>query len=203
MRTHISKGIFRRSKAIRTVLEQYNALAVKQRPRRPTIDMKQITQYGWMCDFDLLKTSRHDVLAKAWANPLHRQQSRDFFQLKCAEQELIRLNVEIDRLASWVDEEDADLLNRWKTVEVENPPLASAIRRLYEERSRVNDLHRGTLTSIYRLPGYTGEAKTTWDTVVSGEDVDEDDVDADDTVLATANRLGEFFDGGADDTIAT
>ncbi|KIM61914.1 hypothetical protein SCLCIDRAFT_25388 [Scleroderma citrinum Foug A] len=109
LRKQISKAIVKCSTAIRSALEKYNKLAVKQHPPRPTLQYNEVTSYTSLGDFDLLKHSRHNVLVKPWANPTHREMAIKYFKLLRAREEIMRLNIEIPRLQAWVDTEDSEL----------------------------------------------------------------------------------------------
>ncbi|KIM54659.1 hypothetical protein SCLCIDRAFT_30952 [Scleroderma citrinum Foug A] len=67
----ISKAIVKCSAAIRSALKKYNKLAIKQCPPRPTLQYTDVTLYMSLGNFDLLKHSRHDILAKLWTNSTH------------------------------------------------------------------------------------------------------------------------------------
>ncbi|KAG1884158.1 hypothetical protein F4604DRAFT_1920002 [Suillus subluteus] len=126
LRQHISNAIARRSAAIRTVLDKYNALAPLQNPPRPTLEYHE--------------TSCPSLgLPKPIARSLH-----------------TRLNVEVVRLHAWVDDEDAHLSSVARSLSETNPTLAYEIQCRFEERHRVNNIHRTRLEAIYDLPGYNG-----------------------------------------------
>ncbi|KIM53553.1 hypothetical protein SCLCIDRAFT_88319, partial [Scleroderma citrinum Foug A] len=77
----ISKAIVQWSAAVQNTLEKYNKLAVKQNPSRPVLQYSEVLSYATLGDFDLLKHSRHDILAKPWLNIMHRQMAVKYFKL--------------------------------------------------------------------------------------------------------------------------
>ncbi|KAF8527482.1 hypothetical protein BU17DRAFT_73909 [Hysterangium stoloniferum] len=144
------------SLTINNTLKKYNELAPKQTPPRPQLSKADITRYAWLSDFELLKHAREDILHKPWTNPLNREMAAKHYKLKAAHEEIICLNVEIQRLATWVDDEDNLLLRVMENLQSEDPQLAYLILQMKLRRQRINNVHRVHLHAIYALPGYTG-----------------------------------------------
>ena len=156
MRKHISKAITRRSAALRTALDKYNQLAPQQDPPRPVLDYGDIATYGWLNDFELLKHSRHDILARPWSVPVNREVATKYFKIKGAHSEISRLNVEIRRLHAWVDHKDQTMAAVASRLAPHNPLLSAEVNFLATERCRVNNVHRVRLNAIYALKGFVG-----------------------------------------------
>ncbi|KAG1791119.1 uncharacterized protein HD556DRAFT_1445641 [Suillus plorans] len=156
LRQHISSAISRRSAAIRTVLERYNRLAPVQTPPREMLEFSDIASYAWLGEFDLLKHLRHHLLQKPWASKVNREVANHYFKILRAREEIQRLNIEVGRLAAWVDDEDAHLQSSFESLLESDPALSHEICCVYEERKRVNDVHCGRIDAIYELPGYSG-----------------------------------------------
>ena len=57
----ISKALQRRSEAIRKAITRYNIQAAALNPPRPSISWKDITQYTFLGEFDLLRHMRDDI----------------------------------------------------------------------------------------------------------------------------------------------
>jgi hypothetical protein len=57
MRKHISNAIMKHLATIHMALDKYNVLAPKQDPSQPVLDYTEVTAYGWLNDFKLLKLS--------------------------------------------------------------------------------------------------------------------------------------------------
>ncbi|KAF8126588.1 hypothetical protein EV363DRAFT_1401744 [Boletus edulis] len=146
MRRHISKALTRRSAAIRTALDRYNKLAPRQKPPRPKLEYSEVIGYSALGEFSLLKISRSDVLSKPWAQPANREMLIKYFKVLRSKEEITRLNVEIRRLAAWVDQDEKDIA----TAEEDT-------RLFYAERHRVNNIHRQILCKIYQMDGYSGQ----------------------------------------------
>ncbi|KAG1745399.1 uncharacterized protein EDB91DRAFT_1049934, partial [Suillus paluster] len=153
---HISNAISRRSAAIRTALEKYNQLAIVQMPLREVLEFSEIASYAWLGKFDLLKHSRHRILEKPWASKGNCEVANNFFKIQRAHEEVRRLNVEVARLSAWVDHEDAHFKATIESLVKSDPTLSHEISCMYEERRRVNDVHRRRIHAISELPGYSG-----------------------------------------------
>ncbi|KIM53199.1 hypothetical protein SCLCIDRAFT_32065 [Scleroderma citrinum Foug A] len=133
LRKQISKAIVKCSTAIRSALEKYNKLAVKQHPPRPML------QYN-----------------EPWANPTHREMAIKYFKLLHAHEEIVRLNIEIPRLQAWVDTEDSELQKCATRLRSAAPLLAAEISEVHKRQQWVNDVHRTRLAHIYGLSHYDG-----------------------------------------------
>jgi len=170
LRKQISKAITRRSVALRTALEKYNQLAPQQTPPRPVLDYAEVATYGWLNDFELLKHSRHDILAMPWSVPANREVATKYFKIKGAHAKILRLNVEIQRLHTWVDHEDQSLAAIANDLAVHNPLLSAAVDSFGTERRRVNGVHHVQLGAIYSLQGFSGTVLGMLDASVVGTD---------------------------------
>jgi hypothetical protein len=201
MRKHISKAITRRSAAIRTALAAYNKLAPVQKPPRPTLEYSEVASYAFLGDFELLKYSRYDVTDKPWTSALNREVAIKYFKVIRAHEEIYRLNVEIPRLAEWVDHEDEELFKAFQGLQASQPYLACEIGTIAMHRKRVNNVHRARLARIYLLDGYSGPVPAV--SVTNSEDCDESadldnagtvEVDEDDALSDEVSRLMDCFE---------
>jgi hypothetical protein len=156
LRKQISKAIVRRSTTLRNTLQTYNELAPLQVPPRPVLQYSDIINYASLGEFEFLKHSRHLTLAKPWSRPANREVAAKFFKIVRAKEEILRLNVEIGHLATWLDDEDNIHALTVTSLSTANPPLASELCRISHARRQVNDQHRAKLSQIYNLSGYTG-----------------------------------------------
>ncbi|KAG1853525.1 hypothetical protein F4604DRAFT_1686334 [Suillus subluteus] len=198
---HISNAISRRSAAIRRALEKYNQLAIVQTPPQEVIEYSEVASYAWLGEFDLLKHSRHCILEKPWTSKGNREVANNFFKIQRAREEIQRLNVEVARLSAWVDHEDAHLKSTFKSLVESDPTLLHEISCMYEERRRVNDVHRKRIQAIRDLPGYCGSWGTEMRSIDDhrGGDADEMmedlrgtrsiEADEDDALCDEADRL--------------
>ncbi|KAI0054626.1 hypothetical protein BV25DRAFT_1816807, partial [Artomyces pyxidatus] len=195
LRKHISAAITRRSAAVRTALNKYNKLAPLQTPPRPTIDFKEIANYGWAGDFELLKDSRQEILDKPWSKPANREAAAKYFKIRRAREELARLNVEVPRLQAWVDFEDRDLEAKAQQVADSDPLLSAHILAFRLRRMRMNDAHRARLQQIYRLKGYTGPTAFSTPSAAAASTSATDSMDVDDVTRTSGADAEEGAEG--------
>lgn len=143
MRKHISKSLSKRSGAIRSALEQYNKLAPRQTPPRRTLDYNEVIGYATLGDFTLLKTSHTEILSKPWAVPANREMLTKYFKIRRSYEEIERLNVEVRRLAAWIDYDDQKIRATAKKLRLDKfPYLAAEMDQMHRERHRINNVHR-------------------------------------------------------------
>ncbi|KAG6379623.1 hypothetical protein JVT61DRAFT_10136 [Boletus reticuloceps] len=194
MRKHISKALAKRSTAIRTTLERYNKLAPRQTPPRRTLDYTEVISYATLGDFALLKSSHTDILSKPWATLTNRDMLTKYFKVLRSQEEIERLNVEIRRLAAWVDFDDRKIhLSAEQLRQDGFPYLAVEMDLLYAEHHRVNDVHRVRLRKMYLLMGFSGSRPPP---AISddGGDVADEIEEEEDVVNGDALRLSDCLD---------
>jgi hypothetical protein len=165
-------------------------------------------------EFELLKHSRHDIMDKPWSLAANRLVASKYFKITRAKEEIQRLNVEICRMRTWVDDEDRHLLQVYEQLKTTDPELSTHVKSFYNMRHRVNNVHRARIRGIYRLPGFTGtdtpgtslgnmEVTENHEDVSSGgeevtiaeQDLDIEIVD-DDIAHDEVLRLGDFLESG-------
>ncbi|KAI5990606.1 hypothetical protein EDD15DRAFT_2388740 [Pisolithus albus] len=154
LRKHIGKALQTRSAAIRAALLQYNA-AAKALGRR-ALEFDEVVEYAFLADFDLLRDTRQDVSTRPWASPTARLAMNMFFKLCRAEEEVVRLNVEIRRIVTYIVDEDRYLRSCEALYRDTHPALAHQISRYHSIRSRFTSLHLCSLEKISHLPGFSG-----------------------------------------------
>ena len=129
---------------------------MKQSPLRPVLQYSEVLSYAALRDFDLLKHSRHHVLARPWSNTMHRQMAVKYFKLLRAHEEINRLDVEVRRLQAWVDNETTEIRQIATEISAQNPLLSAELRALFHHQQQVNIQHQLQLQCIYDLKGYSG-----------------------------------------------
>ena len=104
LRKHIGKALQTCSAAIQTTLTQYN-IAAKALGHR-TVEFDEVVEYAFLANFDLLRDTRQDISTHPWASPAARLAINTYFKLCWAKEEVVRLNMEIHHLVTYlVDEE--------------------------------------------------------------------------------------------------
>lgn len=109
LRVELAKGLQRRSRVIRTAVAGYNSAALAMLPPKPTVDWDMITQHTFLEEFDVLKLSRNDISDKLWVQSGVRNIMRSYQKLLCAQEEVVRCNVEVHRLHTSITDENAHL----------------------------------------------------------------------------------------------
>ncbi|EGO28311.1 hypothetical protein SERLADRAFT_405901 [Serpula lacrymans var. lacrymans S7.9] len=103
---HIGKVLQAQSAAIWTALDHYNAAAKALQPPCCTLDWKQVVEYAFLVDFDLLRDAQQDILSRPWATLASRLAMNEYFKISSTHEEIKHLNVEIRRFAMYLHDED-------------------------------------------------------------------------------------------------
>ncbi|KAI6037394.1 hypothetical protein BKA83DRAFT_4004593, partial [Pisolithus microcarpus] len=137
----ISKGLQWRSKAIRKAITWYNFQAGRLDPPRPPISWKDITQYSFLGEFNLLQHAQDDIRERMWAKPAVREATTKFFKLCRAKEEIMRLNVEMHRLRTAIHDKEREASQTIANFRHSDPLLAREFERLHQPRAVVNAIH--------------------------------------------------------------
>lgn len=116
----------------------------------------------FVSEFDLLRQSYGDadILAKPWMEPANRTICNSLFKITRAQEEIVRLNIEIKRLRTWLLAEDVEYTGAITRAREEGRlSLASELQDQYQRRRAVNDNHHRILNKIQRLDGFTGDTR--------------------------------------------
>jgi hypothetical protein len=156
LRKHIGNALKARSKAVRTALQNYNVAAQALAPPRPALSWDDVVEYAFLADFDLLSDTRSDVRLRVWAKPASRILMDQHFKMERAREEIVRLNVEVPRLTTYIRDEEAFLLQQEELLSQSDPPLSRQLRLRRLKLIRSNDLHIRRLNKLASLPGFSG-----------------------------------------------
>ncbi|KIO22578.1 hypothetical protein M407DRAFT_39675, partial [Tulasnella calospora MUT 4182] len=156
LRTHIAKHLKKRSETIRTALKAYNAAAGPVGAEK--LDFKTVVNYAFVSQFDLLRDSRQDIRLKPWSKASNRFLMDKLFERDRAREEIIRLNVEIARLRTWIRDEDQDFRTAVQVARESDSDqhLANEIEIRAQRRFRIHSRLLRTLHALERVPGFTG-----------------------------------------------
>jgi hypothetical protein len=155
-----------RSAAIRTALDKYNTAARAVSPPRTTLSWEDVVEYAFVADFDLLRDARQDVSHRPWATPTGRHTMDTYFKMRRASEEILRLNVEIRRMATYLRDKEVYLTECQKQLQSMHPALAHQVGVHRNIRARFTSYHLRHLHEISTLPGFTG-------LIAPGESVEE------------------------------
>ncbi|KAJ7500264.1 hypothetical protein B0H11DRAFT_1714916, partial [Mycena galericulata] len=156
MREKLGKALKTRAEAIRKALERYNAAAVMLNPPRPRLTWQAIVNGASLAEFDWLRETRQDIREQPWAQPARRQAMTLYFGLKRAEEEKVRLNVEICRLITAMLDDHVDYYRAIAANLIVSPILAHTLQAEWSSRTRVNRVIAARLAKTARLAGFTG-----------------------------------------------
>lgn len=176
LRTHIAKALKTRSKAIRSAVNDYNRVAAKF--GRPQLDIEMILQYISLGQFDLLRSSRYDVATIPWMRSTERDMAIRYFKIQRAQEEIIRLNIEIKRLLAYIQNEEKVWEDLTSQLQSTAPHLAYQAGKCLKRLLCVNQIHVDRLSRLTLLYGYTGPiASQCWN---REDDMENDDKGSDD-----------------------
>ncbi|KAG1876937.1 hypothetical protein C8R48DRAFT_745440 [Suillus tomentosus] len=156
LRTQISKALKSRANAIRNALTQYNKYGALLSPPRPPLQWDQIVEYSFLAEFDLLWETDGEIQSKSWANPSYRHASTQYFEHQRANEEIHRLNVELRRLLTKMQDDAIDYPHAITQLQSSDPPLAAKLQRRWTQLQFVNARHIWRIQQIMQLPGYSG-----------------------------------------------
>ncbi|KAJ7075730.1 hypothetical protein B0H15DRAFT_791447 [Mycena belliarum] len=157
LRKHIAKALQARSRAVKTALENYNSAGAALRPPRPPLTWEQVVDYAFLSDFDLLHEGREDIREETWAKPAGRLAMDMHFKIQRAQEEIIRLNIEVRRLWTYMQDEEGFLWREEGRIRREHgEALAYQVRRLRLWQEQFNSVHRSRLTKLKHTAGFTG-----------------------------------------------
>lgn len=117
---------------------------------------KDIADYSFLGEFDLLRYSRTDIREADWTKPAYREATTKHFKLLRAREEVSRLNIEIRRLCTFIHDEETDTLKVIEDLQSSNPLLASELQRQWRSRSAINMFHIFRLNQIEAISGFSG-----------------------------------------------
>ncbi|KAI0083236.1 hypothetical protein BDY19DRAFT_987949 [Irpex rosettiformis] len=126
MRTHITKSLQTWCKAIQAAITSLNAAAAALVPPRPPINWSEIGGYQFL------------------------------EQIRRAEEELLRLNVEVRRLHTAIRDERILFNQTLVRLNDTNDSLFGPVKEFIERRRRVNNHLLSRIHDIYKLPGFRG-----------------------------------------------
>ncbi|KDQ59628.1 hypothetical protein JAAARDRAFT_83843, partial [Jaapia argillacea MUCL 33604] len=150
----ILKALQRQSDAIRRALQKYNMHAGRVSPPRPHLTWKEIVEYSFLGEFELLRHSRNDIREERWAQPAYREATLKYLQLQRAHEKIQRLNIEMCRLRTAMHDEAHHTRSVIKALSLTDSHLAAEIQRRWNLRQAVNSLHTVRLDRIELMAGF-------------------------------------------------
>ncbi|KAJ8074745.1 hypothetical protein PM082_022188 [Marasmius tenuissimus] len=137
-------------------------------PPRPTLEWNDILDMATLADFNLLKDTNLDLTHVPWAQPGHRECVWLYFGLRRAREEIVRLNVEISRLLTFMIDKHADYYHAMVCARNKNTlDLASELEDRLNVSTEINGHIAIRLVQASELAGFSG-------TLVPGEQIGHD-----------------------------
>lgn len=146
-----------RSGAIKTALKQYNEAAGLLNPPRDPLTWSTVLKAATVADFDLLRDTRTDIRRLPWTEPSRREAMTFYFGIKRAHEEIVRLNIEITRLVTYMFDTHVDYYHAIRYHMIEDPPLARSLSEEWRYQDRINESIVRKLVQASRLHGFTGK----------------------------------------------
>ena len=161
MRTLIWKALKWRSKAICVAIEKYNKLAVHMTPPVPTLDWKNIVNYTFVSEFEILQHSysHADIASHPWISPANQEIASCYFKVLRACEELHRLNIEIRHLHTAIYDEQYHLYKCAESLAETDLAQAAEIQEILQICAQVNQHNLAQLRAIFQMPGFTGSTE--------------------------------------------
>ncbi|KAJ6583134.1 hypothetical protein DFH09DRAFT_912060 [Mycena vulgaris] len=173
LREKLNQAVKTRVEAIQKALERYNAAASTLDPPHPHLTWHSIINNTSLAEFDWLRETRQDIRELPWAQPVRREAMVLYFGIKRAEEEIVRLNVEIRRLITAMYDDYVNYYCAIAATLITNPPLTATLslectRRtqintaitqrlvLTSRRTQINTTITQRLVLTSRLVGFTG-----------------------------------------------
>lgn len=107
-----------------------------------------------LADFDLLRDSRQDIRQQPWTQPSRREAMNLYFGIKRAKEEILRLNIEIRRLVTFMIDDHKDF-HRAISTNID-PALGQELSYQWEYRHQIHAQIASRLRQTSRLKGFTG-----------------------------------------------
>ncbi|KAJ6456535.1 hypothetical protein C8R45DRAFT_943719 [Mycena sanguinolenta] len=156
MRKHIAKALQARSKAIRNAIDRYNAVAEDMIPLRHTLSWEEVVNYGFLAEFDILRDTQDSIRSRPWTRRSYRVAMDRYFKILRAKEEIQRLNMEIKRVVTWIEDEDWFLRKKEAEHKDIDPALAVQISHYRQRRARSDYKHMQWFWALAKTPGFTG-----------------------------------------------
>ncbi|PBK87619.1 hypothetical protein ARMGADRAFT_876600, partial [Armillaria gallica] len=69
----------------------------------------QVVEYAFLAEFDILRDAHQDIRTKSWMTPTGRHALDTYFRMCHAQEEIVRLNVKIACLVTYMRDEEVYL----------------------------------------------------------------------------------------------
>ena len=152
----IGKALRTHAEAIQHVLDAYNSAAAQLNPPCKSLTWAKLMDAITLADFDLLQDSCQDICQQPWTQPSCQEAMNLYFGIKHANEEILRLNVEMCRLVTFMINDHHNFDSAISANIVTNPPLAHELSRQWEYCDQIHSRIAFQLRQASRLNGFSG-----------------------------------------------
>ena len=92
-----------------------------------------------LADFNLLQSTRQDIRKLEWAQPVNCEGMVMYFKIKCAKEEISRLNIEIWRLLTFLYDDHIDHYRAVSTNIITDPTLAFEVSTRWQYHNKIHE----------------------------------------------------------------
>ena len=157
MRTLLAKSLQTRSKAIRRAIAEFNTAAGSLSPPREPINWSDMSPYGFVEQFAMLRNTRNDIREKPWSKPLYREFLKLRNRIARAKEEVLRCNVETRRLQTSIYDETVLFSKTLDRLRASGDPMYGQVQEFVRRRKCVNYMLLKRIKQIHCLAGFTGD----------------------------------------------
>ena len=138
-------------------LDEYAIAAAALDPPRSALTWQDVVNMPTLADFDLLwDVSKNNILTKTWTDTDVREAMAFHFRLKRAREEIHRLNVEIQRQTTYMQDEYVLYTRTVNRLQEESPDLASYIKKEASYKNVILSNVAYYLIKTSTLPNFSG-----------------------------------------------
>ena len=152
----MAKSLQTRSKTIRRAIQVYNKAAADLVPPRPPLNWADVSHYGLIEQYAMLRASNIDLGSKHWSQPVYREILKCRRRIARAQEEITRCNVEACRLHTSIYDNTSHFKKTVKRLKDENSPMCGAVGAFVLRQNRIHRALLKRVHQIYGLVGFTG-----------------------------------------------
>ncbi|KAJ7691314.1 hypothetical protein B0H17DRAFT_855009, partial [Mycena rosella] len=153
LRNKIPKALNTRSEAIHRTLVAYNEAGAALTLPQLHLTFYEVIHNTSLAEFDLLRETRQDIQQQAWTQPARREAGVLYYGIKCAKEEIRRLNVEITRLIRFLVDKHVDYYHAIAATLLTDPPVTEELQQCWIHASCTSGAICKRLVATARLVG--------------------------------------------------
>ncbi|HEV7736205.1 MAG TPA: hypothetical protein VGO47_02385 [Chlamydiales bacterium] len=125
-------------------------------PPRASLDVAQVLDHVFLAEFDLLRHSRYNVQELPWTRSVAREAQMVYFKIQRAKEEVIRLNVEVRRLQTYMRNEERFLEQQVEELRTGDLELPLQLQSKLTHFRALNKVHYNRIRQIHKLAIFSG-----------------------------------------------